>query len=160
MRCSDHAVTPVLVGLQRVGLVGLREAVAHAAAVGSPDREAVVDRMHAELAQRNYIPDPRDEAYRTALWREYLRHTGGDFRAFLSEVAVTVTGPAGAVRERFVEQVRTVLAKLELQPVVDFEAGAGDEPIPTLVIRGERIATADQSRPSLEVAIRHSVSDW
>ena len=80
----------ILVGLHRVGLVGFRDALAAAAASGLDDREAIVDSLVETLASENYIPDPGDEAFRIALWREFLRHRGQDFRAFFSEVAVTV----------------------------------------------------------------------
>jgi len=154
----DHSVTQVLVGLHRVGIVGLRDAIRRAEASGLEDRGELVDLMMEELAPRNYMPAHQLELYRTAVWREYLRSRGEDLSALYSEIPVTVRGPAGEGRDRFVERIASALAGFELRPEVTFEpsSGGGLE----LVVRDEPIADAGQSRRSLEAAIRRAVSDW
>jgi len=158
MRFKDHSVTPILVGLYRVGVVGLHDAIKAAEASGLGEREPLVDRMMAELTGKNYIPDSQTEAFRTALWREYLRHRGQDFSPFFSAVEVLVRGPADPKRERFVELVRSLMAELELQPVFAFDEREG--PILELVIRGEVVGRGTHSPRALRQALRHTLSDW
>jgi len=160
MRFKDYSVTQVLVGLHRVGVVGLRDAVKTAAASGLVEREQLVDLMMQELTANNYIPDRQSEAYRTALWRECLRHRGEDFSAYFSPVEVTVRGAPGEERDRFAELVRAVFAGLELRPVIAFEAEAGEGPGPQLVIGGEIVARGKHDRRRLDATVRRTLSDW
>lgn len=124
------------------------------------DREAIVDLMMEMLAPDNYIPNQKDDLFRTALWREYLRYQGKDFSEFYSEIPVTVQGGTGEERERFVDAVRSALAGLELRPDVTFEPRPDHGPSPQLVIRGEVVVTGGQSRRGVEAAVRQSMSDW
>lgn len=160
MRFKDYSVTQIMVGLHRIGVVGLHEALRKAEEQGLEERDAVVDRVMEHLQGRNYIPHGLVEEYRTAVWREYLRNRGEDFREFYSEAPVTVRGEPGEERDRFVELVRSVFAQFELNPVITFEQRADHSPSPHLVIGGEVVATGDQSRRSLEAAVRQSMSDW
>jgi len=158
--CGAFGVEQVLVGLNRVGIVGLLDALKEVAASGLDDREAVVDRLIEILATENFFTDPRDADLRTALWREYLRSRGHDFREFLSEIRVTVRGEPGEKRDRFVAAVETVLAGFELKPVVAFSPGDPSDPGPQLVIHDEIVVRGIESRRSIEAAIRRSVSGW
>jgi len=74
------AVTQVLVGLRRIGIVGLRESLKEVEACGATDRDKVVDLMLSTLSRLNYIPPHVEDDYRHALWREYMRHRGEDIR--------------------------------------------------------------------------------
>jgi hypothetical protein len=154
----DPSVAQVLIGLHRVGIVGLRDAIRRAEASGFEDRERLVDLLMEELAPRNYIPEHQRELYRTAVWRELLRHRGEDISTLYSEIPVVVRGPAGEARDRFVGRVASALAEFELRPAVVFERSS--EAGTQLIVRGEVIGDAGQSRRSLEVALRHAVSDW
>ena len=160
MGCRDPFVRTVRVGLKSIGIVGLREAIDKVTAAGLTDRDVIVDRMMKALAESNHIPDRDDEDYRTAAWREYLRHTGQDFSAFFSPVEVTVHGEAGEDRDRFVELARSVFAELELQPVVTFAAPREEGPNPQLVIDGEAIVRGNHSRVTFKSAIHRTFSDW
>jgi hypothetical protein len=160
MRFKDHSVTQVLVGLHRIGIVGLHEALRTAEEGGLEGRDTVVDWVMDHLERHNYLPDRLLEAFRTAVWREYLRHRGEDFSEFYSEVPVTVSGEPGEELDRFVDLVRSVLAELELRPVVAVAPAIGGGPNPRLEI-GE--ATIVQGMPSygvLKQAVRQSLSDW
>ena len=160
MRFKDHTVTQVLVGLYRIGVVGLADAVRAAEASRLEDRQPIVDLMFDHLATRNYIPERLSEEYRTALWREYLRHRGEDFSAFFSAAPVTVRGRPGPERDEFVELVRSVFAGLELRPAIEFEDECVEELEPELEIRGEIVARGALGRRALDSAVRHSLSDW
>jgi hypothetical protein len=160
MRFKDHSVSQVLVGLHRIGIVGLADAIRAAEVSGLEEREPIVDLMSDHLATRNYIPERMSEEYRTALWREYLRHRGEDFSAFCSEAPVTLRGPSGPERDQFVELVNSVFASLELLPVIEFDPEHEEGQIPQLEIRGEIVARGPQNRRSLERSVRESLSDW
>lgn len=160
MRFKDHSVAPVLVGLTRIGIVGLHEALKMADESPLQDRERLVDLIMEHLAARNYIPDLQVQAYRIAVWREYLRYKRQEFSAFFSEVSVTVRGPAGRERDEFVELVRSVLAGLELRPVVTYADESEAAKRPELLIRGEMVARSPQSQGNLEKAVRQSFAAW
>ncbi len=157
MRFKDKSVTPIRVGLDRVGIVGLHDALKKTDEIDPDARDAVVDRMMEILGPSNYIPEGQLEAYRTAFWREFLRHRGRDFSAWYSELPVTVRGAPGDERDRFVALTRAVLAAHELTPVVTLAAGGRD---PELVIRDEVVARGSQNRASLERAVRRTFSHW
>ncbi|MDH3813860.1 MAG: hypothetical protein OEV48_05210 [Acidobacteriota bacterium] len=154
-------MSQVLVGLHRVGIVGLRQACEKVAAVGLAGRQEIVDFLLSELGADNFIPVGQEEAFRTALWREYLRFVGGDFSEFFSEIEVTVGGEPGENRDSLVERCTLVLAEFELRPVVDLAgANQGGGPDPELVIGGTTVARGLPSRKSLRATIRQRLSDW
>jgi hypothetical protein len=150
----------VLVGLHRVGIVGLHQACEKASAAGLSGREEVVDFLLAELASDNFIPNGQEEGYRTALWREYLRFLGEDFSEFFSEIEVTVRGEAGENRDLLADLCASVLADFELRPVLEFGEADDDEPNPQLVIGDETVVRGLPSRRSLKATIRQRLSDW
>jgi hypothetical protein len=160
MRCKDYSVRQILIGLDRIGIVGLFDALQAAETSGLEDREALVDVMLEVLRPRNYIPDEQVEHYRVALWRELLRHRGQDFRALYSEIPATVCGQPGPDRERFEEAAVAALAVFELRPAFSFDPPREEGPNPQLIIGGEVIAHGPQSRRSMENAVRRSLSDW
>jgi len=160
MKFKDYSVTQILVGLHRIGVVGLHDALRKAEEAGVTGRDAIVDRAMAQLGRQNYIPDALVEGYRIAVWREYLRGKGEDFSSFYSEVPVAVRGNPGEERDRFVEMVRSVLAEFELRPVVTLAPAVDDGPNPQLGIGGETIVRGMPSRQQLKLAVRQSMSDW
>jgi len=160
MGCGQYAAPQVLIGLYRVGIVGLRKACSTVAAAGRGDREEVVDALLEELSPENYIADDLRDAYRTALWREYLRATGGDFSEFFSRIEVTVRGGPGKDRDRLIELCRSVLADFELQPDIELAPAGDDGPNPQLVIGDDVVARGLPSRRVLKATIRHRLSDW
>ena len=160
MRCGSYSVSQVLVGLHRVGIVGLRQASEKVAAAGLAGRQEIVDFLLSELGADNFIPEGQEEALRTALWREYLRFVGGDFSEFFSEIEVTVGGEPGENRDSLVERCTLVLAEFELRPVVDLAGANEGGPDPELVIGGTTVARGLPSRKSLRATIRQRLSDW
>ena len=160
MRCGSYAVSQVLVGLHRVGVVGLRQACEKVVAAGLAGREEIVNCLQAELAADNFIPEAQEEAYHTALWREYLRSVGEDFSEYFSEIEVTVRGEPGEDRDRLVNLCVSVLADFELQPVTEFADADEEGPNPQLVIGDTIVARGLPSRKSLKATVRHRLSDW
>ena len=160
MRCSNTGSDTILVGLHRVGLVGLRTALESIERAALADRDAIVDRLIETLGTDNYIPDSQVEPFRLAIWREYLRHKGEDIRPFFSEIEVTVVGEPGSDRDEFVGTMRSVLGDFELKPVIEFAPAIRDETEPRLVINDETIVRGLQSRRAFKSAVHKSISDW
>lgn len=153
-------MSQVLVGLHRVGVVGLRQACEKVAAGGSAGREEIVNLLEAELAADNFIPEAQEETYRTALWREYLRFIGEDFSEFFSEIPVTIRGEPGQDRDHLAGLCASVLADFELRPVASFAEADEEGPNPQLVIDGTTVARGLPSLKTLKATVRQRLSDW
>ena len=95
MKVRLRSVSGVLIGLDRVGLVGLEQAFEKADASGLDSREELVSLLLEALSSRNYIAAASQDEYRQAVWREYQRHRGEDIRDLYSEIEVAVRGDAG-----------------------------------------------------------------
>lgn len=160
MRCSNTGAETILVGLYRVGLVGLRAALEKVDREHLDSRDAIVDRLIELLTTDNYVPDSQLAPFRLAIWREYLRYRGDDIRPFYSEIEVTVAGEPGSRRDGFVELTRSVLGDFELKPVISYASARNGDPDPHLVIDNETIVRGLQSRRSFKSAVHKSISDW
>lgn len=158
--CRVRNTTQVLVGLERIGVIGLEEAFAVADEAEETEREDLVDRMIEVLARNNYVPAGAINQYRTAVWREYLRRRGEDIREFYSEIDVLVLAAPGAETEGFVSALGRAFAKHELKPSVTAEEPQEDAKTPQLLIDGEVVieGTADPRR--LSTAVSRQISDW
>lgn len=160
MGCKGFGIDMMLVGLDRVGVVGLRDAFERADRSGGVDREATLNLLMEFLHTDNFVPEAQTDAFRTAVWREYLRYQGKDFGEFLSEVEVVIRGDAGDDRDRFVEMTREVLRTFELKPVPTFEPASPEGPNPQLVINDDTVVRGTHSRTSFKTAVRKSISHW
>lgn len=158
--CSAGPVEQVLVGLKRVGIYGLREALQKAARTGLQGRNDVVDFLLNVVSEHNYVADMQDVNYRNALWREYCRFRGHDIRELYSEIDVIVRGDPGDERDRFVSTIRSVFGEFELKPVVQYAPAATEGKNPQLVIGGETIIAGFIPRKALMVRIRKHVTHW
>ena len=156
---KDHSVSQVLVGLHRIGIVGLADATRAAETSGFEDREPIVDLMFDQLATRNYIPERQSEAYRTALWREYLRHRGENISEFFSEIPVTVRGGTDEERDHLVRMTTTTLAEHELRPSLAVAPGPEENAELVLEINGEEVTRGLPTLNGLKRSVRHRLSD-
>jgi hypothetical protein len=160
MQCSNTGSDAILVGLHRVGVVGLRAGLAKVDESGLEDRDAIVDLLIETLAADNYVPEPQLEPFRIAIWREYLRHKDRDITPFYSEIEVAVHGEPGAARDGFVQMMREVFGDFELKPVITLAPASESGTDPRLVINDETIVKGLQSRRSFKAAVHKSISDW
>lgn len=160
MEIRLRSVTQILIGLQRVGLVGLEAAIEKAQAAGLEDRESLLDVMIEVLAPLNYIPPAAMQDYRQAVWREYLRYRGEDIRDFYSEIEVEVRGEPGAELDRFVETLTSVLGEHELKPVVDYQLPSSPSNLPELLIAGQAVVAGTTQRAVIRKAIGRQIGDW
>lgn len=154
------AVTQVLVGLRRIGIVGLRESLREVEASGATEREAVVDLMLGTLSRLNYIPPHVEDDYRQALWREYMRHLGEDIRDLYSEIEVVVRGEQGDEMDRFLRALRLAFGEHELKPAVTMEPPDPQGRNPQMLIDGEIILAGATREREVDKAVRAQISDW
>ena len=157
---GNWGVTQVLVGLHRVGVVGLRQALQALEERGIEDRTEAVEFLLGVLADDNYVPAAMEAEYRVALWREVLRRRGRDFSAFHSPVEVAVRAPAGPLRDEFVALAESVFADFELRPVVRFIEPETDTSAPELLIGDDVVVRGLLGRERFKGAVRKSFSDW
>jgi len=155
-----QSVTRIRIGLQEVGIIGLREAFQIVNGPDPDDRELALDVIMTQLARANFIPSSMASTYRRAIWREYLRHRDEDFSDFYSEVEVVVRGEPGPDLDRFVDRTVSALAGYELAPTIRRDPPDPGELNPQLLIHGEPIVQGDLSRRELEAAIKRTLSHW
>ena len=154
------AVTQILVGLRRIGIVGLRESLKEVEASGATEREEVVDLMLGALSRINYIPPHVKDEYRQALWREYMRHRGEDIRDLYSEIEVVVRGDQGDELDRFLRALRIAFGEHELKPAVTMESPDPAGQNPRMLIDGEVVLAGATREREVERAVRAQISDW
>jgi hypothetical protein len=155
-----RSLSQVRVGLNHIGLVGLEQALEKADASGSEDRDEIVSLMMEALAEGNYIPSASTDAYRQALWREYLRHGGEDIRHPYSEIEMVVRSRPGPELDRFLETLEQVFAEHELKPVIALEPPSEQGPNPQLRI-GDEVVTAGTTDPQrVAQSVGRQISHW
>ncbi len=160
MHCKTWGVTPVLVGLQGVGVVNLTPALTKTAASDLTEREEIIDHLLELLSADNYIPNRQDEPYRRAIYREYLRHQQQDYSEYLNEVDVIVRGAPGDDRDAFVEATISVFRAHDLKPSFTFEPPNEEGRNPELLIRDMPIIAGKPTRKMFDKAVRKSFTDW
>ncbi len=160
MKGCTRLVSKVLVGLDRVGLVGLQAALERADASGLEDREELVALLTDALDRDNYVPATMEEDYRRALWREYKRHRGEDIRDLYSEIDVVVSAEPGEERDRITGTVTTALAEHELQPSFSFEPAEASVGGPQVSIAGQVVAEGAWREAALRRALKAQLHDW
>jgi hypothetical protein len=154
------SVKQVMVGLHRVGIVGLQEAFDAADGSGLKERQDLLDVMMAVLTPLNYMPPSSVGDYREAVWRELMRHRGEDIRDLYSEIRVSVRGEPGPGRDRFVETLRWAFGEYELKPVVAFELPDPMGPNPQMLMDGEAVIKGSMSERDVKQTIRAQITDW
>lgn len=160
MKVRLRSVSRVLIGLDRVGLVGLERAFEKADASGLEDCDELFTLLMEALSGPNYIPAASENEYRKAVWREYLRHRGQDIRHLYSEVEVVVRGEAGEDRDRIVGVLTTILAEHELKPSFRYEPPDPAEVNLQVSIAERVVVRGGQSESAIRKAVRAQMDDW
>lgn len=160
MKIRMRSVSQVLLGLDRIGLVGLERTFQEADESRLTEREELVSLMMEALSKQNYIPSASHDKYRHALWREYLRHRGEDIRDLYSEIEVVIRSEPGPELDRFLETVVEVFAKYELKPVIELEPPDPLGPNPQLRIREKLVVAGTTDPERIGRAVGRQISDW
>lgn len=156
----DRSTTKILVGLQRIGIIGLYEAFEEVVAAGLLDREAIASRLAEIVARENYVPPEIAAAYRRAVLREFVRYKGESIHELYSELEILVCGVPGEVRDRFVDTLRSVLSEFELTPIVRFASPDSEGPHPKLLIDDETVLAGDLPDHAMRPLIKARLSHW
>lgn len=154
------SVTQVLVGLRRIGIVGLQESLKAAEKFGRTERDEVVDLMMGALSGLNYIPSHVEDEYRQALWREYMRHRGEDIRDLYSQIDVVVRGDPSPELDSLLRALRIAFAEHELKPAVKLAAPDPEGRNPQVLIDDEVVLAGMTRERDVQKAVRAQISDW
>lgn len=114
-------VTQIKISNHKVGLVGLKEALAEMAEryAGKPD-DAIADELLNRLSKDNYIPEKVQNRYRRAFIREFRKFLGQPFENENSEgLEIKVLGEGCAVCDSLENEVMAVLTDMGIP--ADFE---------------------------------------
>jgi hypothetical protein len=160
MKVRLRSVSQVLIGLDRIGLLGLDEALKRADESGLGGRDELISFLMEDLSRRNFIPPASENEYRKAVWREYLRHHGEDIRHLYSEIEVVVGAEAGEERDRIVGAVKAVLNEHELEPSFRYESPGLEGASPTISIAGQVVLRGARSESAIRKAIKARMDDW
>jgi len=146
------------IGRAVVGLLGLDVALGRALATRGKPRWEVQARLYEEVAAANYIPPGREDLYRQALTREYLRLlSGGGRQDGTLEIRILGTGCVSC--NRLEDLVFAVMAELgmaaDIVQVYDpDEIGRfGLQRTPALVINGKVVCAG-------HLPTRAQVEEW
>lgn len=73
-RCCDlRGIEFIEVQGRKVGIFGLREAIAEVSSLGLSDEERIAEELLSRIAARNYVSREARPAYKESLLREYRK---------------------------------------------------------------------------------------
>ncbi len=119
---STPSYARILVGKQRVGIIGLEEALKDAVE-GGRDRpvDTILETLMTSLSRSNFIPESTKERYRTAFLREYRKFIGEavDEGEGKEGLQVRILGPGCPNCEGLERLVVAVLAEMGIPADVE-----------------------------------------
>jgi len=160
MGCRTFGVIQIMVGLHKVGLVGLKDVFLKIEKNNLKKHEEILDLISESLETDNYIPQKDNENFRQALWREYLRFLGEDYSDFYSNVPVTVLGNPGEKLNQFIDLKKSVFNSFELNPIIALVSDSDITQYPQLIVDDQVIADGSLTSGQFKSAVRKSFSDW
>jgi small redox-active disulfide protein 2 len=111
----SEEITHVRIADFSVGLIGLKGIFKEINQSGLKDQALIKEKLIERIQEKNYIPDSAREEYVKALWREYRKSLGEIVEDdSMSVLAIRVLGPGCPACEQMMEDVRTILAELNL----------------------------------------------
>jgi len=115
----DEDITQLSLGRLKVGISGLKAAIAEAQALrGRPDEE-IAQALFDRLKPRNYIPTSAQEEYRKAFLKEFKKALGEKVVEESSGLNIKILGPGCPSCERLEQTVMEVLVELGLPAEVE-----------------------------------------
>jgi small redox-active disulfide protein 2 len=144
----EHEVTQIMVGGQRIGIIGLKPALEEVARdfAGRPEAEIKAALME-RLGRSNYIVEKARAGYEEAFYREYRKLVGEPLPDDTSgPLQIKVLGPGCTECDRLERDLMAVMAELslpaDLEHVRDIKQIAcyGVMGSPALVIGGKVMA--------------------
>ncbi len=112
---ADNSVAGIMIGKNRVGIVGLDAALEKVRLLGMQDRSELEAALLSLVGESNYIAPSAEDEYKKALFREYRRHLGdqddNEEEDAGKAVEVLVLGPGCARCEELTQRVYAALAE-------------------------------------------------
>jgi hypothetical protein len=128
-------VRQIVVGGVKVGLADLDRILAQVASETFSSDDVLAERLIELVRHVNYVTPSKTEEYKTALLREFRRSKGEDTSSEPGMLEIRVFGPGCPSCDRLLNEVRMMLAELEinadLEHVHDLKRMAGLGPVST-----------------------------
>jgi len=142
---DTSTVTQIMVGGQRVGIIGLKEVLQEVAArVKEKPEKEIKDVLLSRLSTKNYIPEKVKEEYRTAFFREYRKFIGEPVEEDAGGgLQIKILGPGCPNCDALEQTVMEILAKTGIPADVEHVrdpiaiAEFGVMGTPALVVNGQ-----------------------
>ena len=142
---SSDQVTQILIGGDRIGIIGLNSILSEVAeSCAAQTDEEIRAELLKRLDKRNYIPESSKEKYGQAFLREFKKLTGQPVEnSDPDEMEIKVLGPGCATCNQLAQDLMTVMAEMnmaaDIEHVTDIaEIGSyGVMGTPALVINRE-----------------------
>jgi small redox-active disulfide protein 2 len=140
---SDDDITQISLGRFKVGISGLKAAIAEVQAwQGRPDDDIALALL-ARLKPKNYIPAAAQDQYAKAFLREFKRALGEAVEEEQSGLSIKILGAGCPACDQLAQTVMEVLAELGLPAAVEHVRDPGEifacgvMGVPALLINNE-----------------------
>jgi small redox-active disulfide protein 2 len=144
----SEKITQVNVGGQRVGIIGLSEAIEETKSLHQPNDIEIKEFLLDKIKTQNYVPDARTDDYAQALLKEYKKSTGlaiDENEEKYTGLSIKILGPGCYACEQLEKDIKAILAEMNIAADVEHVreinqiADYGMVRTPGLVINGEVI---------------------
>ena len=118
----SEKITQITVGGQRVGIVGLSEAIEETKSLPNVDDAEIAKILLDKIRTSNYVPDFRTEDYARALFREYQKAIGlpmEESEEKSDELSIKILGPGCYACDLLEKNVKAILAELNVAADVE-----------------------------------------
>jgi small redox-active disulfide protein 2 len=141
-------ITQVNVGGQRVGIIGLSEAIEETKSLHQPNDIEIKEFLLDKIKTQNYVPDARTDDYAQALLKEYKKSIGSaidENEEKFTGLSIKILGPGCYACEQLEKDIKAILAEMNIAADVEHVreinqiADYGMVRTPGLVINGEVI---------------------
>jgi len=113
----SEKITQITVGGQRVGIVGLSEAIEEIKSLPNVDDAEIAQILLDKIKANNYVPDSRTDDYARALFREYQKAIGlpiDNSEEKSGGLSIKILGPGCYACDQMEKDVKAVLAEMNI----------------------------------------------
>ena len=148
----SEKITQINVGGQRVGIIGLSEAIEETKSLHQPNDIEIKEFLLDKIKIQNYVPDARTDDYAQALLKEYKKEYKKSTGLAIDEneekftgLSIKILGPGCYACEQLEKDIKAILAEMNIAADVEHVreinqiADYGMVRTPGLVINGEVI---------------------
>jgi len=141
---SSDEITQIKIGNERIGIIGLKPALAEVAAASAAQTDVEIrTELFKRLGRRNYIPETSKEEYGSAFLREFNKFVGRPIEDSGPDgLEIKVLGPGCARCNQLEQDLMAVMAEMnmaaDIEHVTDIaEIGSyGVMGTPALIVNG------------------------